>query len=324
MVRFSTKTGYRLSNSNNFSVHYGGAEANVAINLSNLDHNVKYATKLPINNGLSEGLINQIRSFGVDTSSILYGEGRLGSYYLETGAGLRPANVIYDRQYSTIAMMEDLEWDLDELFENVSLFHVTGITLALSKKWHDIGLELIKEAKRRDVLISFDMNYRQKMWSQLEAREVYQEVLPYVDYLSAGKLDAIHFMKIPEKNDADWEYYLKEISNLYPSIQYIYGTNRKSLTPNSFDMTGYIWDTEQSVGVVSSLYHNHTVVDRVGTGDSYAAAVLDGIIHNKDLIDIVEFAIATSAMKHTIHGDVNLFNREEIEDFMVNRTDVNR
>lgn len=148
MVRLSTKKGNRLSNTTKLHLHYGGAEANVAMNLSKLKHKVKYATKLPHNNGLSENLVNQLQGYNIDCSSILYSEGRLGTYFVEVGTGLRPSNVIYDRDYSVIGAMNSIEWDLDQLFNEVTIFHITGITLALSKKWQEMGVVLIKEAKK--------------------------------------------------------------------------------------------------------------------------------------------------------------------------------
>lgn len=324
LLRLSTSKRDTLSTSDQLNIHYGGAEANLAVNLSNLGHRVKYATKLPADNSLSERLVRDLQSYQVDCSQILYGPGRLGSYFLEMGTGLRAGKVIYDRKYSTISMMEKNEWDLDELFEGVSLFHITGITLALSNVWHSLGKQLIKEAISRDIKISFDMNYRQKMWSHDAAKKIYAEVLPNVDYLSAGKLDALHFMDIEEQDNVDWKYYVSKIAEKYPNLDYIYGTNRESLTPNSFDMTGYIWDVQNMEGVLSRKYANHQVIDRVGTGDSYAAAILDGIIYKKDLDEVVNFAIAASALKHTVLGDVNPFSRTEIESFMSSSSDVVR
>lgn len=324
MARLSTQAGYRLSDSTQLKLHYGGAEANVAINMSLLDHKVKYATKLPTDNGLSRNLVSQLQGHGVDCSNVIYGEGRLGSYYLEVGSGLRASNVIYDRKYSALSLMEENVWDLDELFEGVSIFHITGVTLALSESWHEIGVELIEEAKKRDIAVSFDMNFRQKMWSYETATATYEKVLPHVDYLSAGKLDAIHFMGISEDEEADWSYYLKGISEKYPNIQYLFGTIRDAITPNSYEMYGYIWDANKETGAISQKYKNYTVIDRVGSGDSYTAAVLDGIIHEKSLEKIAEFGIAASALKHTVYGDINPFSREEIEGFMVNTSDVIR
>lgn len=324
MARLSSQPGSRLSDSTQLHLHYGGAEANVAVNMSLLNHDVKYATKLPEDNILTDRLISQLQGYGVDCCNIIYGEGRLGSYYLEVGTGLRASNVIYDRQYSTLSLMKENEWDFDKLFEDVSIFHITGITLALSKTWNDIGVELIKEAKARGIAVSFDMNYRQKMWDYETATKTYKEVLPHVDYLSAGWKDAVGFMGVEKIEDAEWDYYLSEISKIYPNIQYIFGTIRDAITPNSYEMKGYIWDGKAGAGAISEQYNNYTVIDRVGTGDSYTAAVLDGIVHKKPLKEIVDFAIAASALKHTVYGDINPFTRKEIKHFMENTSDVIR
>lgn len=324
LARLSSNSGERISESTQLNLHFGGAEANVASNLAILGHEVKYATKLPEDNALMEGLVSTLRGFGADCHDILYGEGRLGSYYLEVGTGLRPSNVIYDRKYSSISLMEKNEWDLDHLFEDVSVFFISGITLALSDSWNKIGVQLIKEAKKRNVKIGFDMNYRQKMWSYETAIPVYESVLPYIDYLSASELDAIHFMGIPEINDADREYYIKEISKKYPNIQYIFGTERNAITPNSYNMTGYIWGSNEQRLVTSKEYKNHNVVDRVGSGDAFTASIFDGIIHEKNMEEIADFAIAASALKHTVYGDVNPFTRKEIKNFMGNTSNVIR
>ena len=268
--------------------------------------------------------MNSLQSFGVDCSEVIYGEGRLGSYYLEVGAGLRASNVIYDRKYSTISLMKENEWMLDELFNGVSIFHLTGITLALSPAWEEIGLHLIKEAKNRGIMISFDMNYRAKMWSYKEAVLVYQKVLPFVDYLSAGKLDAIHFLDIPEVDGKEDLYYLNKIAEKYSNLSYIFGTTRTLMTPNNYKLKGYILDAKEIETAVSKEYNIVQVIDRVGSGDAYGAGILDGIIKDKDLSVTVEFAMAASSLKHTINGDVNLFSREEIEHFRENMSDISR
>lgn len=331
LFRLSSQNGNRLSDATLLYLHYGGAEANVAINLSILGHDVAYATKLPENYDLNNNILQSLRRYCVDESQVIFGEGRLGSYYLEKGSGPRATNVIYDRKYSAISMMDYLEWDLDELFADVSLFHITGITLALSKNWNQLGLELIKEAASRGIRVSFDMNFRQKLWSVADARVIYNELLPYVSILSATERDAITFMDIPvrdtnanEKNEPllyadyerNWEYYSRKITEKYPNIQYVYGTNRHLLSPNSYDMFGYLYSSEARRGVQSSIYAIHSVIDRVGTGDSYASGILDGLLRNESLEDTVEFAMAACSLKHTIHGDINAFSRQEITDFM--------
>lgn len=325
LFRLSSQKGNRLSDSTLLYLHYGGAEANVAINLSILGHDVSYATKLPKDNELINNILQSLRRYCVDDSQVLYGEGRLGSYYLEKGAGPRPTNVIYDRQYSAISLMKELEWDLDELFDGVTLFHITGITLALAPQWHQMGVQLIKEAAKRGIRVSFDMNFRQKLWEVDEARIVYNDLLPYVSILSATGRDATTFMDISERDESgasdepDWAYYARKMTEKFPNIDYVYGTNRQLLSPNSYNMFGYLYGREENRGVQSTVHAIHSVVDRVGTGDSYASGILDGLLREESLEDIVEFAMAACSLKHTIHGDINAFSREEVLNFMQNK-----
>lgn len=326
LIRLSSLKGYRLQNATQLLLHYGGAEANVATNLAMLDHDVKYATKLPNDHGLTNNIVLQLKGFGVDCEHIIYGDGRLGSYFLEVGSGLRATNVVYDRKYSSISLMEEIEWELDALFEDVSLFHITGVTLGLSERWHQLGVDLIKEANKRGITVSFDMNFRSKLWTSAEAKAAFEQVLPFVDYLSAGKLDAIHFMDVAAVEDSkdSWKYYMNAIGEKYPNVKYIYGTNREHITPNSYVMSGYVWDVENVAPFESKEYRITDVIDRIGAGDSYAGAILHGFINNDDLQKTVEFGMAAAALKHTVNGDVNLFTQSEIESFMVNTSNVVR
>lgn len=323
MARMSSFDGQRLSNATQLNLTYGGAESNVAVNLSQLNHSVNFATKIP-QNLLSKNLVSLLKANGVNIDHIIYGGDRLGTYFLEGGAGLRPSRVIYDRAYSAIAMMTENEWDLDQLFEGIDLLHTTGITLALSECWHKIGLELIKTAHSKNIPISFDMNYRSALWSTETAKNVYQEILPYISYLSASKLDAVTFMDIEERASKSNDDYIKDIANKYPNLKVVYGTNRVNKTPNQFEYQGFYYNTSEEDIAKSDVYQLNQVVDRIGAGDSYAAGVLDGVIQNNASKDIVDFATAAAVLKHTIHGDINRFTREDIEQFMDNTENILR
>lgn len=323
LARLSSFDGQRLSNATQLDLTYGGAEANVAVNLAQLGHQVSHATKIP-NNLLSDNLIATLHSQLVDTSHVLFGGKRLGTYFLESGAGLRPSRVIYDRAYSSISEMNHIEWNMDDLFNDVSLFHITGIALALSEKWHDLGASLIKEAHKRNIPVSFDMNYRSQLWDIETAKEVYRQVLPSIDYLSATPRDATTFMSINDPSLDSTQDYMRAMSQKFPNLKIIYGTERINQTPNRFLLTGTIYDAESDSFAESTQYQIDEVVDRVGAGDSYSAGVLDGILLNKSLQDIVDFATAASVLKHTIKGDINRFNREDIEQFLNNHSNILR
>lgn len=323
LARLSSFDGQRLSNSTQLDLTYGGAESNVAVNLSQLGHTVSHATKIP-KNLLSDNLIATLHSQSVDTSHVIFGGERLGTYFLEGGAGLRPSRVIYDRAYSAISQMVENEWDFDELFHDVSLFHITGITLALSDTWHTLGVTLIEEANRREIPVSFDMNYRAQLWDIDTAKAVYENVLPHIDYLSATPRDAQTFMAINDPSLDSTAAYLKAMAEKFPNLKIIYGTKRVNQTPNRFLLTGMIYDTATDTYTESIQYQVDEVIDRVGAGDSYSAGILDGIILKKPLQETVDFATAASVLKHTIKGDINRFNREDIEQFLSNDANILR
>lgn len=315
MLRLSTTSGVRISRAQQFSAHYGGGEANVAISLANYGHQVAFASKVPANN-LGVGAIEHLRRAGVATNYVLTGGERLGTYYLEAGVGERAAQVIYDRKYSSFSLMEDLEWDLTELFAGVELFHISGITPALSQRWRELTIDLIKAAKKAGCLISFDINYRQKLWSQSEVQQFLKSVLPLVDICSAGSLDAQYLMAIPSFTGSKDEiaYYYQAMQARYPNIQLFYSTKRTVHSASHNDLVGTLWADGQYFE--SDVHSIDPIIDRVGGGDAFAGGVLHGILTQDTPQHLVEFATAASALEHTIHGDDNQFSVAEIEAFM--------
>ncbi|WP_267879741.1 sugar kinase [Paenilisteria weihenstephanensis] len=213
MLRFSTSTGKRLSNVEAVSLHYGGGEANVAISLANYGHDTYFASKVP-NNSLGEGFKNHLQNFNVNTDVLLRGGKRIGTYYVEVGAGERGAKVLYDREQSSFATMNENEWDSLQIFKDIDFFHISGITPALSSFWRKLTCELLSQAKKAGCKISFDVNYRAKLWTQEEASQMLKEILPLVDYCSLGKLDALYLLGIkPYQGGED------EIAHYYSEIQ---------------------------------------------------------------------------------------------------------
>ncbi|MGX7419775.1 PfkB family carbohydrate kinase [Carnobacterium gallinarum] len=320
MLRLATDTGIRLDHTQQFMAHYGGGEANVAISLANYGHEVKYASKVP-SNPLGNAVKKHLQSYGVLVDSLIMGGERLGMYYLESGCGERGAAVVYDRAYSSFATMKELEWNFDQLFADVELIHLSGITPALSKNWQKMILELLKEAKKRSIKISFDMNYRGKLWTVLAAKQTFKEILPYVDYCSAGKLDALNFMDIPENESAlnlesaaDMAYYYQAMNAKYPNIQVFYSTLREVYSASHNTLQGTVWN--QGELVTSKIHEINPIVDRVGGGDAFAGGILHGLLVKMKLNEMVDFATAASALKHTIHGDCNQFSIAEVKAFV--------
>lgn len=315
MLRLSTRVGDRLNDSQSLAVHYGGGEANVAISLANYGHEVYFASKVP-HNALGKAVSQHLKKYNVQTDYLLQGGPRLGTYYMENGSGPRGAAVTYDRAHSSFAEMHKLDWSLEELFEGVELFHISGITPALSKVWEKQTCLLVQQAKQAGCKISFDCNFRGNLWSQDQAGAVFKSILPYVDYCSAGPLDAQYLFGIPTAPEtADTlDYYYQKLHELFPNIQYFYSTKRTVFSANHHQLQGTLWWPE---GVAKSrVYEVTSIVDRVGAGDAFAGGVLHGLLAGKAPQAVIEFGTAAAVMKHTIHGDCNQFTEVEVDQFL--------
>lgn len=314
LLRLSTVNNERLAHSSQLALHLGGCEANVAISIANFGHEVAFVSKVP-NHAMGLAAINQLKQYGVDTRYVIKGGDRLGTYYLEQGVGIRSAKVIYDRANSSFAQITENEWST-ELFTDVELFHVSGITCALSEDWSNLVIELIKLAKKAGCKVSFDINYRSKLWSYDQARQVLQVILPLVDYCSAGKLDAKYLLELPiEKNTTNKACY-ELISQRFPNIKCFYATNRIVHSASVNELQGMIW--LQGNYWESKNYYIDSIVDRVGGGDAFAAGILHGLMEKYDGQTVIEFATAASVLKHSIPGDCNQFSVEEVLEYLQN------
>ena len=212
--------------------------------------------------------------------------------------------------------MNELCWNLDEIFIDADLLHISGILPALSKKWQSWTVEVVRKAKEYGCRVSFDMNYRSKLWGYEEAYPCFQQILPYVDILSAGRLDAIHFLKVAseDENDSLEEIY-KRVQAKYPNIKVLYSTKRNVISTNHNELQGFFVG-EDGQFVESKLYDINPIIDRVGGGDAFAAGILNGVLKGWDSQRIVDFGTASSVLKHTVFGDWNPFNEDEVFEFM--------
>lgn len=316
LLRFSTSEEIRIKNTDEFRVCYGGAETNVGVSLSQFGHKVSVASVLPEYNPLSKAVLSRMHGYDVDTDLIIEQPGRLGTYYLEQGNSVRGSQVTYDRKYSSIAMLEELCWDLDEIFKGVDLLHISGIVPALSKKWQSWTVEIVKKAKEYGCLVSFDMNYRSKLWGYEEAYPCFQQILPYVDILSAGRLDAIHFLQVATaEEDVSLEEIYRRLKEKYANIKVLYSTKRNVFSTNHHELQGF-YVGEDNNFVESKIYDIQPVIDRVGGGDAFAAGILNGVLKAWESQKVVDFGTASSVLKHTVFGDWNPFDEEEVFTFM--------
>ena len=314
MLRLSTVES-RLAETSEMQAHYGGGEANVAISLANFGHQAYFASKVP-DNALGLAVKHHLNRFGIHTDYLLFGGQRLGIYFLEQGFGIKAANVVYDRAYSSFSQMKENEWERLDLFAGVDLFHLSGITPALSPAWVELLIKLMQEAKSRKVKISFDINFRGKLWSQAQASVALKQILPYVDYLSAGKLDAQYLLGIENAQDLSLEQCYQEMQKLYPNIQVIYSTNRTILSAKHNQLQGTIYSQNQYYK--SEVIDIPDIIDRVGGGDAYSAGILHGLLSGYSAQETVNFATAASALKHMVYGDCNQFTLEEVQAYLEN------
>ena len=310
MLRLTAHKDLPLSLSKCLDVHFGGAESNVICNLAILGNRCKFMTKIP-NNPLGKGVLYELNKYGVDTSDILLGGDRLGTYYLDPGHSLRTSNVIYDRKYSSFYESKFEEYDFDKILEDVGLLHISGIIPALNDEMKKLTLEIVKECKKRNILVSYDSNYRMKLWTVEEAGVVLKEVLKYVDIAFLGILDMENMLKYEIEGDNFDDKLSKMYSRLnkeYPNIKYMASTQREIITSDENRLRGFVYTDGK---LYSTEKYYFTIVDRVGTGDAFTSGIIHAIKKGNNPLDIVKFGTASSVLKHSYYGDINFVNGEE-------------
>lgn len=324
MLRLSTPTSQRLSQVSQLDCHYGGGEANVAMSLAQFGHETYFASLVP-DNALGLGVKQTLQTFGVHTDYLKFGGERLGTYYLEMGIANRASQVIYDRAHSSFSQIKQDIWAADALFADIDLFHISGITPALSQDWQILTKELILKAKQAGCKVSLDINFRGKLWTQAQAGEVIRDLLPRVDYCSAGELDARYLLNLFEAQDQSvaLEICYQKIMQAYPNLSLLYSTKRQVHSATDNSLQGFIYVDGQLFH--SKNYDIRPIVDRVGSGDAFAAGVLHGILKQWGAQATIEFATAACVLKHTISGDVNRVSENEVAAFQLARSgDVTR
>lgn len=311
MLRLTPPNNQKIIQANSFNAVYSGGEANVIASLAIFGHDTKFVTKLP-NNYLGEKVISKFRGYNIDVNDILIGEGRLGIYYSEIGHGVRSTEVIYDRKYSAISMAKKEEFQLEKILDSVGIVHLSGITPALSDDLYDFIIEIVKECKQKGILVSYDSNYREKLWSIDKARKLLEEILPYVDIAFLGNLDMINILKL-EDNKIDFEENLEILYKIlfekYQNLKYAACTKRKVNSINNNSLKGYLFNGEM---LLKSNEYTFDILDRVGGGDAFTAGVLHGILKEMDEERIIEFGICASSLKHSIQGDINLVDEATV------------
>ncbi|MBS5938542.1 sugar kinase [Clostridium sp.] len=316
LLRLATNKGLRISNSRELNINYGGAETNVLVGLGNFGIETRLISKIS-DDGFGDAIISYLKSNSVDTSFINQGEGRTPIYYLEVGSGNRNSKVIYDRKNSIFSDINEEDIDIVEALKGVDILHLTGITMAISDKTRALAYKILNYCRDNNILVSYDSNYRARMWSLEEASKVTKEILPYVNIYSAGILDAENILGLNNNKEDKAEKlkdYYDEIIKTYPNIKYIFSSFRgiKSASSNTLQCNFYTNNELHQ----SKIYDIDDIVDRVGGGDALTTGILYGILSNKDTMYISEFAAANSVLKHSIYGDGNLVKVDEVESLM--------
>ncbi|NLP46229.1 MAG: sugar kinase [Epulopiscium sp.] len=316
MLRLSTPGYQRFVQAESFDVTYGGGEANVAVSLANYGLESHFVTKLP-ENPIGQSAVNHLRRYGVNTDYIVRGGDRVGIYYLETGASMRPSKVVYDRAHAAIAEANVEDFDFDTIFEGAEWFHFTGITPALSKQAAKITEAALKAAKKHGVTVSVDLNYRKNLWTPEEAQAVMTNLMQYVDVCIGNEEDAEKCLGF-KPGDTDvttgnleldgYKRIFKQMMDKF-NFKYIASSLRESYSASDNGWSALIYDGNE---FYRSKVYDVRIVDRVGGGDSFASGVIYGLITGKNFKDALEFGVAASALKHTIPGDFNMMTEDEV------------
>lgn len=317
MLRLAPNGYYRFFQDDQLQATFGGGEANVSVSLANYGIDSVYVTKLP-EHAIGQAAVNSLRYFGVDTSHIARGGDRVGIYYLEKGASQRGSVCIYDRAHSAIQEASASDFDWDKIFEGADWFHFTGITPALGQNLVDICIEACKAAHAHGVKISCDLNYRGKLWTRDEARAAMTKLCEYVDVCISNEEDAKDVFGIEAENTditggklntEGYKSVAKQLADKF-NFEKVAITLRTSISANDNDWQGMLYDGTDYC--FSKQYHLR-IVDRVGGGDSFGGGLIYALVNNYSTQDAIEFAVAASALKHSIEGDFNRVTVAEVQ-----------
>lgn len=305
MLRLTSPGHQRFAQAPGFEITFGGAEANVAVMIAQLGGRAEYITRLP-DNDIAQRAIDELRGLRVGVDGIVRGGDRIGVYYLEQGASQRAGKVIYDRAHSAIAEARPGDFDWKKIFSGAGWFHWSGITPALSAAAAALSAEACEAARAEGMTISFDMNYRTKLWTQAEAGAVLTPLMQHVDLCVCGLEEARGVLGIEGESEAEVAARLKERFG----FRMVAMTQRHADSANQ-TRWGAMLFTE--TGVFTSARHDIAIVDRVGAGDSFTGALIFSLSRGDDPQRAIEFAVAASALKHTVPGDYNRVTLGEVE-----------
>lgn len=329
MLRLSSLSGERLLQEPFLNATFGGVEGNVCVSVSKFGLKSRFVTAFP-DNAIAKKAEELLLSHRVDTSCIVWEGDRIGVYFLDSGSDCRVSSVIYDRDNSSLSKVSYDKFDWDKIFQDASILHVSGVTAGISENAKDLTLYAVKEAKKRNITVSCDINYRKKLWQYgKEISEVMPEIVQYTDILFANEYDIINILGVDSNlsynditKDDDYIILAKNAIKKY-GLSTLVSTKRKVINSSNNLFSSKCF-------VNGSLYKSQefnitNIVDRVGTGDAFVAGFLSALSFFEDYSDIISFATSSAAIKHTIYGDWNLVSKEEVIGMMnLNGCDVRR
>ena len=319
MLRLAPPGFERFLQTPQFCATFGGGEANVAVALAGFGLPSSYVTVLP-QNPIADAAIAELRRFGVDTSCIVRGKGRLGIYYLEAGANQRPSKVVYDRDNSAIAIAKQGELDWDAIFEGAGWFHVTGITPAISASAAALALEAVLKARSKGLTVSCDLNYRKNLWKWGKpAVEVMRDLSQSIDIAIANEEDVQMALGIQAEVDVysgkldptQYEKLTAKVMSEFTNLKAIAITLRESHSASHNGWSACLNNGKEFL--VSRHYEITHIVDRVGGGDSFAGGLIYGLTTLPSAQEALDFAVAASCLKHSIMGDFNRSTVDEVK-----------
>ncbi len=339
MLRLTPPNYEKIRMASTFEASYGGSEANIALALANLGVDSTFFSVVP-NNSLGKSAVRMLRSNDVHCTPVILSTAeetpthRLGTYYLETGYGIRPSKVTYDRMHSAITEYNFDNYDIDSLLEGFNWLHLSGITPALGENCRKLIMNCIKKAKEKGLIVSFDGNFRSQLWSWEEARDYCTECLPYVDVLLG--IEPYHLWKDEDDHSkGDWkdgvplqpsyeeqEEVFCHFVDRYPNLKCIARHVRYAHSGSENSLKAFMWYDGHTF---ESRLFTFNILDRVGGGDAFASGLIYAMMNNFKPIDMINFAVASSVIKHTIHGDGNITDDvQSIRNLMNMNYDIKR
>ncbi len=318
MLRLTPPDYTTIIEAKNFIANYGGAEANVLVSLSHLGHGTYFISRVP-ENQLGDSAVMHLKRHGVNTDYMLRGSSNIGMYFVETGFGGRPSKVLYNRAHSAITRIAEDELDYDAIFQDAQWFHMSGITLALHERTRAVAYKCLEACKKYGVKVSFDFNYRSKLWTIEEAKPHFQKVIQYVDVLFANYFDINTMLEVEsdpqletmEEKRLDVAKKLMHRTN----VNYVFGTDRTVHTATDNSLSSYCIRKDGTTYKEGPL--RFSIYDRIGGGDAFSSGIIHGLLKDYNHPKFaLKFGLATSVLKHTLYGDASVLSEEEVLEFI--------